>query len=499
MSYGGDRMIKSLHEFHQQRWSITTIPHIEMLLQRNNKALHEEMTIWNSYPVYYAIICGAKLKIVVWLVEKTGKDFVRKLEFNHKWNLLHHVVYRNHPHLIPYLLDLLGTDLLKIETEDDNMFTPMEFAKDLSLKKRKKRCVELLTNPEETVKKYQERVEDEIEYMIWDLHSKQGWDESDLSYVKKIIRRTNKKLEKEFIEKKKKEEEENKRRRRLSRSRRRKSKSPSPSRRKSLRRSQSSLSNSNSSRKKSLQGRAKSMQNVKDLEEEDEKNKEKPPNILHQLGGDDDEIPIYYAIRFGGPSVDFKIYTDLCEQTGFEFCKSHKSKNGYTLMHWAVCNKTGPKLDFIEWLGKDIMGVEMVKNMRIPYIDGPYIRYHENDTLLHEAAKYQRIEIIPFLLSTLGKEALKIKNKDGLTPVEISKKRESRNLDIEDLLVYPTKTITTYEAKFKTAEVKIKAIAAFTNPFKKKKRPSIVLVPKKKEDGGDYDGGSGKDEEGKTF
>ena len=35
---------------------------------------------------------------------------------------------------------------------------------------------------------------------------------------------------------------------------------------------------------------------------------ETPPKILHQHGGDDNEIPIYYAIRYGGLNVDFKIY-----------------------------------------------------------------------------------------------------------------------------------------------------------------------------------------------
>ena len=132
-------MIKSLHEFHPKRWSITTISHIEMLLKRNQNALHEEMTLWNSYPVYYAIICGAKLRVVEWLVENTGKDFVRSLEFNNRWNFFHFCVYRNHPHLLPYLLNLLGTKLLTFETEDDDFFTPMEFAKDIRNKKTFKR------------------------------------------------------------------------------------------------------------------------------------------------------------------------------------------------------------------------------------------------------------------------------------------------------------------------------------------------------------------------
>eukprot|EP00943_MAST-04B_sp_MAST-4B-sp1_P004553 g4553.t1 len=467
------RAIKSLHEFHPQRWSVTTIPHLEMLLQRNDKALHEEMTIWNSFPVYYAVICGAKLEVVEWLVEKTGKEFVKKLEFSNNWNFIHFCAYRNHPHLIPYLLDLLGTETLRVETTDSDCFTPMEFAKDLRLKKKKRQCVALLKNPEETIRKYQERVEDEVQYMIWDLHSKYGWDESDLSYIKKIVRKENKRLKEEYIKNQEAQKKKNKKSRRNSRS-------PSPSRTKTLHRSQSSLTNSTKTSKKTLRRGIKSMQNINVNMIEKNKVTLDPPNILHQHGGDDDEIPIYYAIRYGSINVDFKIYTELCTQSGFDVCKNYQSKNGFTLMHWAICNESGPSLEFIEWLGKEVMGDDVVKAMRMPYIDGPTIRFHKNDTLLHEAAKYQRVEVIPYLLTTLGIEALKIKNKDGLLPVDISKKRGSRNEDVEDLLIYPTKTLNTYAMKFKKVEVKLKSIQAFTNPFKKKKRPSIVNVPEEK-------------------
>ena len=139
-------MIRSFHEYDKERWAVTTIGQLEFLLKRNKDALHEEMTLYNSYPVYYAIICGAKLDVVHWIVERTGVDFVRKLKFNNNWNFLHFAAYNNFPHLIPYLLDLLGTGTLFQETEDDDCFTPLEFAKDIRCRKRKVKCIYMLSH-----------------------------------------------------------------------------------------------------------------------------------------------------------------------------------------------------------------------------------------------------------------------------------------------------------------------------------------------------------------
>ena len=126
------------------------------------------------------------------------------------------------------------------------------------------------------------------------------------------------------------------------------------------------------------------------------------------------------------------------------------------------------KKEFVEWLGEEVFGEEAVKLMRMPYRAGPFLKMYENNTLLHEAAKYSRTEAIPYLLAILGLEALKFKNNDGLTPVEISKQRGSKNEDVEDLLIYPNKTIKSYRQKFESAIKKVKAVKAFTNPFSKK-------------------------------
>ena len=448
-------MIRSFHEYDKERWAVTTIGQLEFLLQRNKDALHEEMTLYNSYPVYYAIICGANLDVVHWIVERTGADFVRKLKFNNNWNFLHFAAYNNFPHLIPYLLDLLGTGTLSQETEDDDCFTPLEFAKDIRCRKRKVKCIHMLSHPEETVKLYREKVENEVQYMVWDLHSKSGWSESDKSYVKKMIRMKNKQLLKDH-------EEQMKKARKMSSSRRLR-RNMGGADGKKLRRTQSSLGSP--VRKHSLQRSSKSMQNIKSgIDDTDVQT----PNVLRECGGDDNEIPLYYAIRYGGMDTDLEILKMMCTETGIQFCKGYRSENGFTLMHWTICAKVGPKKEFIEWLGEEVFGDEAVKLMRMPYRAGPFLKVHENDTLLHEAAKYSRTEAIPYLLAILGLEALKFKNNDGLTPVEISKQQGCKNEDVEDLLIYPNKTIKSYRQKFEAAIKKVKAVKAFTNPFSKK-------------------------------
>ena len=64
---------------------------------------------------------------------------------------------------------------------------------------------------------------------------------------------------------------------------------------KKLRRTQSSLGSP--VRKHSLQRSSKSMQNIKlGIDDTDVQT----PNVLRECGGDDNEIPLYYAVKYGG-------------------------------------------------------------------------------------------------------------------------------------------------------------------------------------------------------
>ena len=129
----------------------------------------------------------------------------------------------------------------------------------------------------------------------------------------------------------------------------------------------------------------------------------------------------------------------------------------------------GPKKEFIEWLGEEVFGDEAVKLMRMPYRAGPFLKIHENDTLLHEAAKYSRTEAIPYLVGNPGIGGIEVEEQRRAHPGRNFEAARSKNEDVEDLLIYPNKTIKTYKQKFESAIKKVKVVKEnFTNPFSKK-------------------------------
>ena len=149
-----DGMITSLFDLNDAAWRKTTLPQI-MEIYRKEVERSKELDILNAtngfhseIPLYYAIWGGARLEVVQFICENMGIENALSWRDEYGWTLLHYVVKWNRPHLIAYFLSVLGEDMAEIRNDKGRM--PYEYAE----MHGKQECLELLMNPDKTLKEY---------------------------------------------------------------------------------------------------------------------------------------------------------------------------------------------------------------------------------------------------------------------------------------------------------------------------------------------------------
>ena len=155
-----DGMVTSLFDLNDAAWRKTTLPQVQEIY-RKEKERREDLDILNTWngiheevPVYYAIWGEARLEVVQFFCENMGIENVMHWRDEYGWTLLHYVVKWNRPHLIGYILSILGEEFAEIRNDKGRM--PYEYAE----MHNKVQCLELLMNPDQTIKKYLEQSAD---------------------------------------------------------------------------------------------------------------------------------------------------------------------------------------------------------------------------------------------------------------------------------------------------------------------------------------------------
>ena len=69
-------MIHSLYET-TDCWKHTTIKHVQLIVEGRHRGVDTQKNRFGTLPLYFAIRCGAKLEVVIWLCEQTGIDVVK--------------------------------------------------------------------------------------------------------------------------------------------------------------------------------------------------------------------------------------------------------------------------------------------------------------------------------------------------------------------------------------------------------------------------------------
>ena len=156
-------MIYSLYD-HSYKWEKTSIEHVKLLVQHNEGVLTRR-NMFGELPIFHAVAKGARREVVQWMAENTGIDLVKGWRCtgvcdttdktyvryrNTGGTLLHLATWNNHSHLLPFLLYIFDEDAVNIKTHHN--FTPLGWATKFKFLK----CVDLLTNPVETVEEYKE-------------------------------------------------------------------------------------------------------------------------------------------------------------------------------------------------------------------------------------------------------------------------------------------------------------------------------------------------------
>eukprot|EP00943_MAST-04B_sp_MAST-4B-sp1_P002655 g2655.t1 len=151
-------MVTSLFDLNDAAWRKTTLNQIKAIYDKEveRKKDLDILNSWNGIhqeiPLYYAIWGEARLEVVEFLCTNMGIENVLHWRDEYGWTLLHYIVKWNRPHLIGYMLHILGEDFAEIRNDKGRM--PYEYAE----MHNKVACLELLMNPDQTVKKYVESI-----------------------------------------------------------------------------------------------------------------------------------------------------------------------------------------------------------------------------------------------------------------------------------------------------------------------------------------------------
>ena len=159
--------ISSLYD-NSNKWKQTTLEHIkQMVLNINNvnncdangtpifdenkfsDGVLEAKDERGRLPLTYAIINGAKLEVVVWIISIIGIQAAVAWRGKINETHLHYAKARNQPHLLPYLLLLFGVDSLAI-MDDVSDGTPVQWAE----RGKNKACVEYLDDCYKTIEEF---------------------------------------------------------------------------------------------------------------------------------------------------------------------------------------------------------------------------------------------------------------------------------------------------------------------------------------------------------
>ena len=158
--------ISSLYD-NGNKWKQTTLEHVkQMVLNFNNvnncdangtpifdenkfsDGVLEAKDERGRLPLTYAIINGAKLEVVVWIISIIGIKAAVAWRGKISETLLHYAA-RNQPHLLPYLLLLFGVESLAI-MDDVSDGTPVQWAE----RGKNKACIEYLADCYKTIEEF---------------------------------------------------------------------------------------------------------------------------------------------------------------------------------------------------------------------------------------------------------------------------------------------------------------------------------------------------------